>query len=98
MAGTVQLPTNKSSGLTSFFLSVSSHSSLVFLCHNQLGAFDTVLTRSKSGGYSILAYCMIHTHKVKVTSLYMPQRASQRKLGKSLQPILRKQKGSVYDK
>ena len=31
--------------------------------------------------------------KVKVTSLYMPQRASQRKLGKSLQPNLSKQKG-----
>ena len=34
-----------------------------------------------------------HKVKVKVTSLYMPQRASQRKLGKSLQPNLSKQKG-----
>jgi hypothetical protein len=46
VAGTVQLPTNKGSGLTSFFLFVSSQSSLVFLRHDQLGAFDTVLTRS----------------------------------------------------
>jgi len=36
--------------------------------------------------------------KVKVTSLYMPQRASQRKLGKSLQPNLCKQRGGDYDK
>jgi hypothetical protein len=38
--------------------------------------------------------------KVKVTSLYMPQRASQRKLGKSLhlQPNLCKQRGGGYDK
>ena len=36
--------------------------------------------------------------KVKVTSLYMPRRASQRKLGKSLQPNLCKQRGGDYDK
>ena len=36
--------------------------------------------------------------KVKVTSLYMPQRASQRKLGKSLQPNVCKQRGGDYDK
>ena len=36
--------------------------------------------------------------KVKVTSLYMPQRASQRKLGKSLQLNLCKQRGGDYDK
>ena len=38
--------------------------------------------------HKLLMPRLLGHHKVKVTSLYMPQRASQRKLGKSLQPNL----------
>ena len=47
---------------------------------------------------SVNHYRVTDKVKVKVTSLYMPQRASQRKLGKSLQPNLCKQRGGDYDK
>ena len=42
----------------------------------------------------------LHKVKVKVTSPYMPQRASQRKLGKKLvtKPILTKGEASIIDK